>query len=563
MSQWGVQLVIGRLLTDDAFRRRFEHRRRECLTSVCEQGVELNDAEMAALIEADSHVWGRMASRIDRRLRRTTTRTETVPPLTARQRRVLQGVFDGLTNKQIATALDVSEPSVKATLQQLFRKARVRSRAQLVRVAIRYLLCVAALLWCVPATRADAQTALTWPEIRTRFEASNPALQVDQLGVDELKAAEITAFLRPNPQCGVTVDQIGNTASTPDQPANIFSAATLGTSCSYLYERQHKRELRRDSARGATAVAAATHGNLDRTLLFALRSAFVQALAAKAALAFARDNLSFYDQALTISRQRLQAGDIAQVDLNRLELQRVQFESAIETADVGLRTAKMQLQMLLNDATPIDQFDVTGPFDFVDRAPALADLRRMALDTRPDLRAATESVQTAALNHRLAVANGSSDPTLSIDGGFPSISRVWQSYAPPLREFVGVGVAFPIRMFDRNQGEKLRTQIDITKNQRQVDVMRLQVLNDVDTAYATLLSTINLLRPYRERYLAQSTQVRDIVTQSYQRGGAALLDFLQAQQDYRAVQLSYISLVGQYLTASAQLNEAVGQEVIP
>ena len=219
--------------------------------------------------------------------------------------------------------------------------------------------------------------------------------------------------------------------------------------------------------------------------------------------------------------------------------------------------------MLLNDRTPIDQFDVSGPFEFAEAVPQLDDLRQRATDTRPDLRAAAQAVDQAMVTHRLAVANGSADPTFAVDTGLPVISQAWQSYAPPLREYFGVSVGIPVRIFDRNQGEKLRTELDITRNQRLADVTRAQVFNDVDTAYATLVSSIKLLRPYRDRYLAQSTQVRDIVTQSYQRGGAALLDFLQAEQDYRAVQLNYITLVGSYLTAAAQLNEAVGQEVIP
>jgi len=411
--------------------------------------------------------------------------------------------------------------------------------------------------------RAFAQAPLAWPDVRARFEAANPTLKADQLAVEESKATEITAFLRPNPQCGLTFDQIGNTVSSSDIQANAFSAATLIGNCSYLHERQHKRELRRDSAQGATVVAASSHVNLDRTLTFTLRSAFVQVLAAKAALTLARDNLTFYDQVLTISQNRFQAGHIAQIDLNRLQLQRVQLESAVETADVNVRTAKIQLLMLLNDRTPIDQFDVTGPFNFAEAMPALDDLRRQAIDTRPDLRAAVQAVDQATVTHRLAIANGSADPTFAVDGGFPTISQAWQSYAPPLREYAGVSVGIPIRIFDRNQGEKLRTQLDITRNERLVDTARAQVFNDVDSAYATLVSAINLLRPYRDRYLAQSTQVRDIVTQSYQRGGAALLDFLQAEQDYRVVQLNYITLVGSYLTAAAQLNEAVGQEVIP
>ena len=135
MSQWGVQIVIGRLLTDEAFRRQFEQCRRECLASVCGGGIDLDRAEIAALVEADAHVWTDMASQIDQRLRQTRP-PDAIAPLTVRQQRVLRGIFDGLTNKQIAAQVGATEPAVKATLQQLFRKAHVRTRAQLVRVAL-------------------------------------------------------------------------------------------------------------------------------------------------------------------------------------------------------------------------------------------------------------------------------------------------------------------------------------------------------------------------------------------------------------------------------------------
>jgi cobalt-zinc-cadmium efflux system outer membrane protein len=284
---------------------------------------------------------------------------------------------------------------------------------------------------------------------------------------------------------------------------------------------------------------------------------------AKAALTLARDNLTFYDQVLTISRDRFQAGDLAQLDMDRLDLQRVQFESAVETADVNVRTAKIQLLMLLDDRTPIDQFDVAGLFDFREGMPSLDDVRRQALDARPDLRAALQGVEQANTNHRLAIANGSTDPTIGVDVAFPILTDIWLSYPAPLRQYVGVNVSVPLRIFDKNQGEKLRTELDIGRNQGLVDVARAQVFNDVDSGYATLVSTLNLLRPYKDHYLAQSTRVRDTVTFSYQNGGSSLLDFLQAEQDYRSVQLNYVNLVGTYLTAAAQLNMAVGREVIP
>jgi len=412
------------------------------------------------------------------------------------------------------------------------------------------------------AAKAVAQTpltALTWSEIRDRFRATNPTLQAGVIGIDESKAAEITAYLRPNPQWSLTLDQVGNT-----EEGNLFSASNLYTTFSYLHERQQKRELRRDSAERATGIATSAQADLERNLMFTLRSAFVQVLQAKAFRTLAQDNLTSYDQVLSLSRDRLQAGDIAQIDLDRLQLQRVTYESDVQTSEVNLRTAKIQLLRLLNDqTTPVGQFDVSGPFDFVAPVQPVDEFRRIALDVRPDLRAAMQTIDKARTDHRLAFANGSVDPTIGVDAAFPSISQAFLSYQPPLHQYIGVSVGVPLRLFDRNQGEKLRTELDITRNERLADAAKLQVFGDVDTAYATVMSTVTLLQPYKDRYLDQATRVRDTVTFSYQRGGISLVDFLQAQQEYRAVQVSYVNLIAAFLNAVNQLNLAVGREVIP
>ena len=417
---------------------------------------------------------------------------------------------------------------------------------------------VCVLVLCSAASVA-AQAPLTWPEIRDRFRATNPTLQAGQIGIDESKAAETTAYLRPNPQLSATLDQIGNT-----EAGNAFSASNLLTAVSFLHEREHQRELRRTSAEGATAIASSAQADLDRNLVFALRTAFVQLLQAGAFRSLARDNLANYDQVLDVSRSRFAAGDIAQLDLDRLELQRVTYESDVQSAEVNLRTAKIQLLRMLDDqATPVDQFDVTGPFDFAPPARTLDDCRRIALDTRPDLRAAVQAVDKARTDFQLASANGAADPTFTVDAGFPSLSQAYLSYQPPLHQYFGAGVSVPLRFFDKNQGEKLRTELDISRNEKLASAARLQVFADVDTAYAVVTSTVSLLQPYKDRYLDQATRVRDTMQFSYQRGGASLVDLLQAQQDYRAVQIAYVNLVAAFLNAVNQLNEAIGQEVIP
>ena len=134
---------------------------------------------------------------------------------------------------------------------------------------------------------------------------------------------------------------------------------------SYLHEREHKRELRLQSAQEGTRIAASQHEDLKRTLEFTLRTAFINTLQAKAILELARADLEYYDHIIQISRDRFNAGDIAQIDLDRIELLRVQYETEIQSAIVNLRTAKIQLLQLLNDRTPVEQFDVDGSVRFL------------------------------------------------------------------------------------------------------------------------------------------------------------------------------------------------------
>jgi cobalt-zinc-cadmium efflux system outer membrane protein len=387
--------------------------------------------------------------------------------------------------------------------------------------------------------------------VRDKFEAANPTLRAGQIGLQESKTLEVTAYLRPNPTLTVSADQLDFFNSNPYRPLQyLFPSAALD----YLHERQNKRELRLESARQGTGIAQSQQTDLERTLIFNLRQSFVQTLQAKAVLALATENLAYFDREIAISRNQYRAGDIARVDLDRLELQRVQYESDFQTAQVNLRSAKIAMLALLNDRTPIDSFDVTGPFAFADRVLPLEEFHNAALEARPDLKAAVQAISKAETDHRLAVANGSTDPTFGLDFG----------HNPPISVYLGLNVNIPLRIFDRNQGEKARTEIDIKHAESLRDATQAQVFNDVDSAYVMLVGGANLLRPYQgsEGYLQRSTRVRDDVAFAYQHGQASLVDFLDSQRDYRAIQVAHINLVGAYLSAASQLNLAVGREVV-
>src|SRR5579863_26964 len=130
------------------------------------------------------------------------------------------------------------------------------------------------------ASNLRAQRAFTWQELRDRLAATNPTLQAGQINIDESRASEVTAYLRPNPDFSLSVD--GFQVAPNSGIWRPLSGVVETPGFSYLHERNGQRELRRDNAQGATGIAALNQADLRRNLLFNLRSAFVQTLQAKA-----------------------------------------------------------------------------------------------------------------------------------------------------------------------------------------------------------------------------------------------------------------------------------------
>ncbi len=410
------------------------------------------------------------------------------------------------------------------------------------------LYCGAGLIAACAVARAAAP--LTYRQVVERFKQNNPSVAADLLNIDESRANEITAGLRPNPDLGLGNDQYEFLKLGP--PYRPMQNVETIAAVSYLIERRNKRQLRLESAQQQTEVSKSAHEDLLRNLLFTLRSAFISALQAKSLLELAEENLTYYDKVIVVNHERYNAGDLAKIDFQRVELQRVQFESDLESARVNLRTAKIQLLQLLNDRTPVDEFDIAGEFDYRETVLLPGELRRQAVASRPDLLAAMQSITKAQTDHRLAWANGSTDPTVGLSttlNGSPGGS--------------GYSIDIPLRIFDKNQGEKQRTAIEISRAGKARDAVLAGVYSDVDTAYATVESARNLILPYRNKYLDEAKEVRETVSFAFAHGAATLLDFLDAQKEYRDTQVAYRNLIAAYLNAANQLNAAVGREVIP
>ena len=401
------------------------------------------------------------------------------------------------------------------------------------------------LLGCV-ATQAQTSAPMTLQQVLSVARAKNPSLLSAEQHVQAIKAAEITAGLRQNPSFTLSGANVTLPANNPSSPYTYVG------NVSRLFERGQKRRWRLDAATSTTAVTRSQYNDQQRQLVLQVKNAFTNMLEAKAALQVAQDNLGSYRRTVDLSKARLDAGDIDKTDFERIDLQLAEFESDFDEAKVNLIQSSDSLQLLMGIEKPSPDFDVTGSLEPPAITPAVAQIEQQALASRPDYLAARQSVTLADANVKLADAGGTTDPTL---GGEYERVGVYNS--------AGFQLSIPLRIFDRNQGEKERTRYEAQSARFAETQARNQVLNDVDQAWSAYVAAVDLASRYNSHYLAESERVRSNVEFSYRHGGATLLDYLDALRDYRQIHLAALAANQQVWLSIHQLSFAAATEIVP
>jgi outer membrane protein, heavy metal efflux system len=401
------------------------------------------------------------------------------------------------------------------------------------------------------ATPAQQQPVYTWEQIHALFLRSNPTLRAQEQGVVSNRAAEITAGLRPNPTL-----------------QNDTTSATVGIY--QEFEIGGKRAARIGSAKVATQISESDSEDARRTLTLSLRQAFVSALQARSDLEFARDNLANYQKTVDIDNDMFQHGEISRADFLRIQLQMLQFQTDLDDATLEMKTAKATLRGLLGAANLPQDFEVEGELKAAPFDKDLAELEQLAIENRPDLKSAERGRVKAAADLRLAKANAWPDPTIGISylhtGNEIPGADWFQPFYPKgsSSNAMGLGVAsIPIPIFNRNQGEIARAESEQFRSDFLVSAARTQVIQDVESAYAQFTSARDRLHMYEQTYLGFAKESLDIEEFSFHKGGASILDFLDAQRTYRATQLAYRQELAEYLNALAQLQTAAGMDLTP
>lgn len=391
-----------------------------------------------------------------------------------------------------------------------------------------------------------AQTPITMQQAVEQALAHNPVLLASRQNLLSMKGQEVQAGVRANPNLYLAGSDITLSA---DNPASPYS---YDVGVNRLFERGQKRRWRLDSARATTAQTDAQYHDQIRQVSLQVKQSFTTLLLAKAALKLAQDNLSSFRHELQINLDRYNAGDIGKLDYERLDLQLAQFESDESSAEMNLVQSSDQLQTLLGVAQPSRSFEIAGDLVPPSVTATLPDLEQKALAGRPDYQAAQAAVRVADANVKLAYANGTTDPTIEGDyqrsAGFNS---------------AGFDVSFPIRIFDRNQGNKDTSKYVAQSSRFSEVAAQNQVYSDVDQAWIGYTTSKVLSDRYNGHYLAEAKDVLSIAQFAYEHGGLALLDYLSALQDDRTTSLNALNSYAQTWMAIHQLSAAAATEVAP
>jgi cobalt-zinc-cadmium efflux system outer membrane protein len=412
----------------------------------------------------------------------------------------------------------------------------------------KYSLIVTALV-CFMVLRLSAQgppAPLTLSEVIEVARTKNPnLLQLDR-NLRGVKAQELQAGVRTDPNFTF----YGTNVTLPAEGASNPYAYSFQVS--RLFERGDKRRWRLDVAKANTEQTAAQLKDQERQTILNVKQAFTNMLIAKAALKLAEDNLGDFKKQLDIHRARYEAGDIGKLDFERLDLQSSQFESDVATATVNLAQASDQLQTLMGYERPTAAFDIAGDIVPPPMNAALLDLQQKALDSRPDLKVAEAGVRAADANVKLAYANGTTDPTLE---GEYDRSGTYNS--------AGFSISVPLRIFDRNQGNKLTSKFEADASRFAVTAAHNQIISEVDQAWVQYTNARAISERYSSHYVDEAKDVLSIAQFAYQQGGLALIDYLNALQEHRATALNALNAYSAMWMAIHQLGFATGTEILP
>jgi len=380
------------------------------------------------------------------------------------------------------------------------------------------------------------------------FLRQNLDLLMAKFGIESAKGQQITAKLFPNPTVSV------GTLSAYTQGRNLGNSGQVFGQVQQLFELAGKRGYRIESAAFGTQSVEAAFEDAVRQLTFTVKDAYNRTQLAQRRLALAEENRDRFSRILDVNTIRFKKGYIAEVDLIRIRLQFIDFQSQVIQSIQEGDSARGDLRQLLR-VSPATGLELTSEFDYKRIDPDINRLRTVALDARPDVRSKRfiRSQREADLN----LAKAYRIPDVTVGGGY----AIQGSQGPDNQGQVALNLGLPLPLFNRNQGGIMQAEVAVQSAEADLSKTLNQVENEVDVAYRNLLQSRRLVEAFLGGVLDDARSTFTIVERAYERGGATILDLLDAARTSRTIQQNYFEALFNYQRHVIQLESAVGQEI--
>jgi len=362
----------------------------------------------------------------------------------------------------------------------------------------------------------------------------------------------ITAGLRPNPVLSLGADHLDwlGTGYAPENgPAG---PPEYSARFDWLVEGGGKRGARLDQARLAKEVVQLELLDATRDVILEIQNAFLEVLVARLNLALAEENKSAFEKIVTISTDRVRAGDLAKVELMRTRLAELQFANAVIHGQLRLRVAKQKLQLLMGRTIAADNFEVLGELPKQPLTLTLPQLQELALTRRPDYLALQRDQARSLAEIRLQLALGHIDYNVGFE------YRRQQGIAGQGNS-LGFFFSMPLQFFDTNQGEIERAQQEQKQIEARLTALQAEIKNDLGQVWSQYESARALVAQI-EAMLEEARQVMKTMAYSYRVGHASLIELLDAQRAFNDTMLSYNEARAEFARSLVLIEATTGSQ---
>ncbi|MGO8971357.1 MAG: TolC family protein [Myxococcaceae bacterium] len=322
-----------------------------------------------------------------------------------------------------------------------------------------------------------------------------------------------------------------------------------------------KYGLRKEVANSALAAARWSRDDVQRLLETQLKQSYIAVLEAEALLQNAIETRDSNLSTRKLNERRFELGAINEGDLAKIQVAALEAEQAVDQAEQARRTAKVALGFLLGFRTLVPDFQVdAAELDFTVPPPletaTRQSLLKEALGRRPDLLALLDQEKRA--DAAVSLAKREIVPDFGLSLTYSANGSGQTNISPPN---LSLGLSFNLPIFYFQRGEIVKAEADLTTQQILREKAEATVVSDIETAWAGLVATRQLVERMESTLLERAKQARDIAKVQYDKGAASLLDLLDAQRTYTATRAEYAQDLANYWTAVAFLEQAMAGEL--